>query len=196
MNPAVHHTNAMLIERLTEGDESAFMAIYERYWQKVFTIAYQRLHNIQEAEDIVHDVFTSLWANREQSQILLLENYLATATKYLVLGRLRKAGHAQDYLNTLRSVPTEQTPSLEESVHYKRILQLVQEEVQKLPEKCRMVFQYSRSEGMSVKQIAEVMHISPKTVEGQLTKALKQLRLALRSFLTSVLGLPLFLLFF
>lgn len=76
---------------------------------------------------------------------------------------------------------------VENSLHYKRILMLVKTEVEKLPEKCRIIFQYSRNEGMSVKQIAKVMDISPKTVENQLNKALRQLRTAVRTFLPLLL---------
>ncbi len=174
-------TNEMLLSQLAQGSEEAFMRIYEQYWQKVFSVAYNRLHNIQEAEDIVHDVFTSLWANRATSQIVLLENYLATATKYMVLNRIREAKKHPVYLRAVQDEAL--APFIEDALHYRQILAIVHQAVEQLPERCRLVFQYSRDEGMSVKQIAKVMHISPKTVENQLTKALRQLRVSIRSFL-------------
>lgn len=70
----------------------------------------------------------------------------------------------------------------EASVHYKRILELVNSEVEKLPEKCRLIFRCSRNEGLSVKQIAERFRLSPKTVENQLTKALNRLKPLGRTF--------------
>lgn len=189
MRSAKDHTEEELISRLAFGSEESFMEIYHRYWQKVFAIAYTRLKNIQEAEDVVHDVFTSLWANRSQAQIRMLENYLATAAKYTVLGRIRAATQAQRYLRSVPHAKLAHIPQVADSLHYRRILELVHREVEKLPEKCRMVFRYSRDEGLSVKQIANRMHISPKTVENQLSKALRHVRLALRSFL------PIFLCF-
>ena len=66
---------------------------------------------------------------------------------------------------------------------FKRILELIDTQVEKLPEKCKLIFKYSREQGMPAKEIARELHISQKTVENQLNKALRQLKLATRSFL-------------
>lgn len=186
MNDYVTYENPLLLALLSQSDEKAFMAIYHRFWQKIFSIAYNRLQNSEEAEDIVHDVFFSLWQNRETRQIQELENYLAVATKYKVLARIKYRLREKQYREAVHSTIIVEMP-VENNLHYKRILMLVKTEVEKLPEKCRIIFQYSRNEGMSVKQIAKVMHISPKTVENQLNKALRHLRTAVRSFLPVLL---------
>ena len=176
------YDNKLLLDLLTKSDELAFTEIYNRFWQKLFAIAYNRLKEIQSAEDIVHDVFASLWASREKSGIEFLENYLATATKYMVLAKIKKNERERIY-NASNQAPVFEMP-VETSLHYKRILEIVKKEVDKLPEKCRLIFKYSRNEGMPVKQIAKELSISPKTVENQLNKALKQLKLATRTFLS------------
>lgn len=180
------YDNQLLLNLLSQGDEQAFMTIYDRFWQKIFTIAHNRLHDSQDAEDIVHDVFFSLWQNRHTQQIQQLENYLAVATKYKVLARIKSKLRERQYCESADTAIVVEM-RVETSLHYKRILMLVKTEVEKLPEKCRIIFQYSRNEGMSVKQIAKVMHISPKTVENQLNKALRQLRTAVRTFLPVLL---------
>lgn len=180
------YDNQLLLNLLSQSDEQAFMTIYHRYWQHIFTIAHNRLQDSQDAEDIVHDVFFSLWKNRQTQQIEQLENYLAVATKYKVLARIKTLVRERQYRESADTTIVVDMP-VENSLHYKRILMLVKTEVEKLPEKCRIIFQYSRNEGMSVKQIAKVMHISPKTVENQLNKALRQLRTAVRSFLPLLL---------
>nr|WP_294997300.1 RNA polymerase sigma-70 factor [uncultured Sediminibacterium sp.] len=180
------YDNQFLLSQLAQSDEQAFMTLYQRYWQKIFTIANNRLENSQEAEDIVHDVFISLWQNRHTQQIQQLENYLAVATKYIVLGRIKSKLRERKYRESVDTAMVVEMP-VESSLHYKRILLKVKTEVEKLPEKCRIIFQYSRNEGMSVKQIAKVMHISPKTVENQLNKALRHLRTAVRTFLPLLL---------
>lgn len=182
------YDNQLLLNLLAQSDEQAFMTIYHRYWQKIFTIAHNRLQDSQEAEDIVHDVFLSLWKNRQTQQISQLENYLAVATKYKVLARIKSKVRERQYRESAETGMVVEMP-IENSLHYKRILLLVKTEVEKLPEKCRIIFQYSRNEGMSVKQIAKVMHISPKTVENQLNKALRQLRTAVRTFLPLLLAI-------
>lgn len=176
------YDNRVLVDLLAKSDELAFMEIYDRYWQKIFTIANNRLNNTPEAEDVVHDVFASLWANRASQQIEILENYIAVAAKYIVLAKLRSKLRERKYQETAGTAMVVEMP-VETALHYKRILMVVKTEVEKLPEKCRIIFKFSRNEGMSVKQIAQVMDISPKTVENQLNKALKHLRTAVRTFL-------------
>lgn len=84
------YDNGLLLNLIAESDEHAFMTIYHRFWQKIFIIAHNRLQDSQEAEDIVHDVLLSLWQNRQTQQIQQLENYLAVATKYKVLARIKR----------------------------------------------------------------------------------------------------------
>lgn len=176
------YDNRVLVDLLAKSDELAFMEIYDRYWQKIFTIAHNRLNNTPEAEDVVHDVFASLWANRASQQIEILENYIAVAAKYIVLSKIRTKLRERKYQETAGTALVVEMP-VETALHYKRILMVVKTEVEKLPEKCRIIFKYSRNEGMTVKQIAQVLDISPKTVENQLNKALKHLRTAVRTFL-------------
>lgn len=169
-----------MIALISGDDKAAYSELYERYWQKLFAIAYNRLQDMQTAEDVVHEVFAGLWKNRAELKINKAENYLAVATKYAVFRQIKKARQARDYRNNLMPAAGN---SLENDLHYKMLLQLVRNEVEKLPDRCRLVFNYSREAGMSVKEIAKQMDISPKTVENQLTKALGHLRMAFRSFL-------------
>lgn len=171
-----------LIKLLSQGDEMAFTEIYRRFWKKLYAIAYNRLKEAETAEDVVHDVFVSLWANRQKNEIQLLENYLGSAVKYMVLARLRKIERERVYRQSGNTAVVIES-SVEHTLHYKRILEVIKTEVELLPEKCQLVFKYSRYEGLNTRQIAETLHISPKTVENQLSKALKQLKLVTRSFL-------------
>jgi RNA polymerase sigma-70 factor (family 1) len=176
------YDNKLLLELLSKSDQLAFTEIYNRFWQKLFAIAYNRIKETELAEDIVHDVFASLWANREKSKIDLLENYLATATKYTVLDKITKKKRERNYNNTLYTTPVIEFP-IEASLHYKRILEFVKKEVDKLPERCKLIFKYSRNEEMPVKQIAKELNLSTKTVENQINKALKHLKTATRTIL-------------
>ncbi|MGN6434946.1 MAG: RNA polymerase sigma-70 factor [Agriterribacter sp.] len=161
--------------------ESAFREIYALHWEKMFSIAYHRLNNVQEAEDIVHDVFVSLWVNRKKAQIHSLENYLSVAVKNLVLTKIRKKVNERTYAASLSEAPPDES-HIESSIHHKKALETIQHEIERLPEKCKLIFKCSRNEGMPVKQIAAHLSISPKTVENQLTKALKQLKLVTKTF--------------
>ncbi len=175
------YENKELLNLLLKDNEDAFTELYNRFWKKLFVLAYNRIKEAPTAEDIVHDVFASLWANREKIKVESLENYLATAVKYMVLAKIKKKEQERIYNNYFRVVPVMEIPA-ETSLHYKRILEIVKNEVEKLPEKCKLIFKYSREEGMPVKQIATKLQISPKTVENQISKALKQIKLAARTF--------------
>ena len=171
----------MLVELLSKDDDRAFTELYSRYWQKLFAIAYNRLAEAETAEDVVHDVFAGLWANRHKIAIESLENYLATATKYLVLAKIKRRIKERSFAASIKNDSVVEM-DIESSVHYKQILELVHHEVEALPEKCRLIFKYSRNEALSAKQIAKHLHLSPKTVENQLNKALNRLKPLGRTF--------------
>jgi len=176
------YNNETLLELLAQGDEYAFTEIYERFHKVLFAIAYNRLNEIQEAEDIVHDVFASLWSNRTKVEVKSLENYLAVAAKYTVLAKIKRKEYQRLYNQASQQSPVHEL-NIEASLHYKYILEAVESEIEKLPEKCKLIFKYSRNNQLPVKVIAEKLNISPKTVENQLNKALRQLKLVAKSFL-------------
>jgi RNA polymerase sigma-70 factor (ECF subfamily) len=179
------YDNVTLLELLSTGEEYAFTEIYERFSKKLFAVAYSRLKEVQEAEDIVHDVFASLWANRSKVEVKSLENYLATATKYMVFATIRRKERVRLYNQTSQPSSIVEL-NVEATLHYKYILEVLNNEVEKLPEKCKLIFKYSRNNKLPVKEIAEKLNLSPKTVENQLNKALKQLKLIAKTFLFSL----------
>jgi len=175
------YENTVLVRLLARDDEHAFTELYNRYWQRLFAIAYNRLGNQQAAEDIVHDVFASLWKNRQRLGVVSLENYLATATKYLVFASIKKSIRERRFGKEAAMDPCGE-PLPGESLHYRQVLELVEREVENLPEKCRLIFRCSRNEGLTVKEIAHRLTLSPKTVENQLGKALRRLKPFGRTF--------------
>ena len=186
MKKYLSYNNHILLNLLAESDEAAFTEIYNRYWKKLYAIAYNRLKETGLAEDIVHDVFAGLWANRQKLNIDSLENYLATACKYMVLGKIKKKARERTYIHSTYQTPVAET-FIENAVHYKRILEIVKTEIERLPEKCRLIFYYSRNDGKPVKQIAEELSLSQKTVENQLNKALKIIKTAARPLISVLL---------
>jgi RNA polymerase sigma-70 factor (ECF subfamily) len=177
-----------LLSLMAQDDKAAFTELYDRFWKKLFVIAFNRIKDKQSAEDMVHDVFASLWNNRAQVKIDQLENYLAVAIRYSVFSTIKKKTRTKQVEQHLSLSSIVEMP-VETSLHYKKILELVKTEVEHLPEKCRIIFKYSRDAGMPVKEIARQLNLSPKTVENQLGKAIRQLKLATRSLLQSFLTL-------
>lgn len=179
MNNYQLYDDNKLLTLLSKDDELAFSEIYNRYWNKLVAVAYNRIKDIQQTEDIVQDVFVSLWNNRHESAIKSLENYLATAVKYNVFEKIRVAEKAKKYQKN-HPVILALDHQIETALHYKRLLEIVAKEIESLPSKCKLVFKFRREENMSIKEIATVMKISPKTVENQLNKAIKHLKLIVK----------------
>ncbi|WP_121812268.1 RNA polymerase sigma-70 factor [Mucilaginibacter kameinonensis] len=178
------HTDIQLVELFGVGDIDAFEEIYNRYWLKLYAAAYKRLKERETAKEIVQDFFTSFWINREQVKIRTsLQGYLFTSIKYLVLNHKRAEAVRNSYAEILLMVGNSFDNSTEENYYYKELLERVETEVNLLPPKCRNVFELSRKQYKTNKEIAELMGISEKTVENHLTKALRYLRVNLNSLL-------------
>jgi len=173
-------TDNELLGRLVAGDEDAFSEIYNRYWKKLIAIAYSYTKNRHVAEEIVQEVFLSVWTRREVIRIDSLTAYLATAVKFSIFKTVFNANRREKILNSLVHEPAALT---DEVVHAKFLQEYINGIVEQLPDKCRMVYKYSRQDGLSAKEIAGEMNIAEKTVEAHLTKALRILRLNLKEFL-------------
>lgn len=164
---------------MRSDDEQAFTRLYQLHWQKLYGISYQLLKDTQAAEDITQEVYVSFWKNRHQTVVQSPTHYLATAVKFLSLAYLRK--HRKTIITAsegFADLPSKQ--HAETLLEEKILLQLLKEETNRLPEKCRLIFTFSREEGMSIAEIAERLNLSPSTVNNQLTKALGRLRKKLK----------------
>lgn len=177
------YSDEQLLALLKDGDQPAFEQIYSRYWKKLFTLAFHKLQSKHDAEDIVHDIFASIWMRRAGLEIKSLEAYLAVAVKYRILEYFNKAiNHVpvpeDSHENLATTLPSDQLDA--------RILAaLLSQKIHQLPEKCRIVFEQSRLEGKSNPEIAKELNISRKTVEKHITTALRQLRLNLKDFFSA-----------
>jgi RNA polymerase sigma-70 factor (family 1) len=171
-------TDEELLLLLKQNGTAAFEEIYNRYWDKLFDSAYKRLHQTELCEEMVQDIFTKLWQNRNNITISTgLSNYLYTSIKYNVINHYRKQVLLENH-NRLSSVISDKDNSTEESIFLNDLINQINIVVDQLPAKCKSVYQLSRIEHKSNKEIASILNISEKTVEGHLTKALNQLRVS------------------
>jgi len=177
--------NDKALAGLMSGDDRrAFTEIYNRYWKKLFSIAANKIHDLDEAEEIVQDIFVSLWRRRDQLNVIdTLSSYLAVSVKYRVIKALDKRSSQQKYANYSKSYLNIVDNTTEQWLEFEELKGRLMVFVTELPEKCRLVYQLSRDAGYSQKMIAEEMGISEKTVEAHLGKALKTLRARLSQFL-------------
>lgn len=170
-----------LMGRIRSGDDSALKLIYEKYWNQLFTSAYNILCDQHACEDIIQDIFINLWNKRESIEIRVsLKSYLFASTRYEVYRQVRFGSVREDIFDHIHE--RLETPSEYGNIEYRELLSQINSIVDKLSAKCKVVYKLSREEQLSHKEIASQLDISTKTVENHLNKALRQLRISLGLF--------------
>jgi len=178
-----------LWDAVVADNNRAFVLLYNRYWKKVYNTAHYYLKHPAAAEEITHDVFVSLWEKRKSNKI---ENFLpylqATARyqvyKYLKTAKVNCTAYFDQFADAIvPPVYNSGVNKLEYENMEFRLAQLLND----LPPKCREIFWLSRMNSLSNQEIAEKLNISKRTVENQLTRALKALRTFDPQFLMAVL---------
>lgn len=173
-------SDQQLISLLKDGDHKAYIEIYTRYWEKLFVLAHNRLKDVSEAEEVVQDVFYSIWKRKDTLELQYsLTTYLSVAVKYQVINLQSKLHYKAIYediqYNTGNAVETTDLWFAE-----KELKEQLQSAINKLPEKCRIVFLKSREEHKTNAEIAAELNVSEKTVEAHITRALHTLKNTLK----------------
>jgi RNA polymerase sigma-70 factor (ECF subfamily) len=181
------YSDDKLVELMRQQDMAAFDEIYYRYWKRLYAMAYNRVHSKMVAEELVQEIFISVWVNRATLQVQNLSGYLFTAAKYKVISYYERQLTRKTYLEKQTAITQDRDDTTEQTVLLNDLHDALDREVNKLPARCREVFRLSREENLSIKQVAAQMGVSEKTVENQLLKALKVLRISLRHYTMSVI---------
>lgn len=172
---AVIMDDIFLLQLIKNSDKQAFKYIFDTYFAALCRFMYLYLGSTQEAEDIASDIFASLWENREKLEIrITFKAYLFQSAKNRCLNALRD----RKTVLSLDDINGQETPleNITDSLETEDLNFLIQEAILSLPDKCREVFLKSRTKNLTNQEIAASMDISIKTVEAQITKALKQIR--------------------
>ncbi|RFZ94467.1 RNA polymerase sigma-70 factor [Mucilaginibacter conchicola] len=184
--------DADLLSLLRDDDRMAFEVIYNKYSSKVYAVAYNLFRDKDVCEDLVQELFVDLWAKRSSLNISSLEWYLKVAIKNRVLMYIRAKKATLD-LSAIAML-TERY-STDSKVLQSDIAAILEENVGRLPDRCREIFTLSRKEYLTNKEIALRLNISVKTVENQMTIALRHLRTGLTDYLPVVIAALLLQLF-
>ncbi|WP_295715123.1 RNA polymerase sigma-70 factor [Mucilaginibacter sp.] len=177
------HTDEDLVSLLKQDQVGAFETIYARYWDKLFDSAYKRLQNTAICEEIIQDLFVKLWEKRFVLNLTTgLKNYLYTAVKYKVIDHYRKELLQNTFASASKHNP-DMDNATEDSIFLNDLKKHLEGIINTLPPKCRNVYELSRLQHKSNKEIAVILNISEKTVEWHLTKALQHIRLAVGDML-------------
>ena len=165
-------------------DENSFFHLYQTDWKKVYQLAYKYLGDVYRAEGLVQEVFTSIWQRKDK--ILLeeetVENYLVRAIRFRIARSYSDEIRKTKKMDELLTRQNNSDSHTEEQILYTFLRAEIDKLVNLLPQRCKAVYELSRNEGLNNREIASNLLISEKTVENQLTKALKFIRKGLEQY--------------
>lgn len=180
-----------LQQLVKEGNKPAFEAIFDRYWKRLFGYAFRIYKDEKICEDIVQEIFISLWEKSNDANILNLEAYLIRSVKYKIANHIRDLKFSPVHLEILQNIPT--TVRTENDLEFEEFEKEIFYEIKKLPLKCQRVFRLSRFENYSNAEIAEELDISVRTVEKHISNALKFLKSTIGTHHLAILIIGMFL---
>lgn len=171
------YSDKELTDLLKSGDQSAFTEIYNRYWSIMYAHVYKMLRDREEAKDVLQEIFSKLWLKATEIRSNQnLAGLLYIAARNRVLNLIEQNRVRNDYVKSIASFISEIDPGAIDRVDEKKIAQIIEQEILNLPPKMREIFEMSRKENLSHKEIAEKLNISDQTVKKQVQNALKIIR--------------------
>jgi RNA polymerase sigma-70 factor (family 1) len=184
------YSDKELTDLLKSGDQSAFTEIYNRYWSVMYAHVYKMLRDREEAKDVIQEIFSKLWLKATEIRSNQnLAGLLYVAARNRVLNLMEQNRVRNDYVKSIASFISEIDPSAIDHVDEKKLTQIIEQEILNLPPKMREIFEMSRKENLSHKEIAEKLNISDQTVKKQVQNALKIIRPKISNLSVFVLAL-------
>ena len=174
-----------LFGRVKSGDVKAYESIFKSYYQPLCNYARLLMDNdLEEADEAVQQVFLNVWDKRANIEInTAIQAYLYRAVKNECLNKIKHNKVKRMYQKEMEYSGEGSVDTTNDTVLSKELELKIKEAVGTLPEQCRLIFQLSRFEGKKYNEIAEDLGISPKTVENQIGKALRIMRVQLMDYL-------------
>lgn len=178
------YNEVLLLADLRQGCVLAFKRIFEKHWSPLYRNAKLKLGCHDEAEEVIQNIFSSLWEKRETLHITNLTYYLNTALRNRILNIIRDRIPQEKYWNYYKAFMPRSQYVTDQAIAFDDLNGAVEQAVSQLPEKSREVFKLSRLEGRSNAEIATLLHVSEKAIEYHLTRSLKELRVHLKDYIT------------
>lgn len=173
-------TDSELVDLLKIGDQFAFTELLKRYNRLLFIHAYKLLNDKEEAKDLVQEIFTAIWDNREHiSAKTNFAGFLYTSIRNKVLNLVLHKKVEHKYLQSLQEFIEKGVAQTDYLLRTRELQSIIEKEISFLPAKMREIFELSRNHNLSHKQISDKLNLSEKTVKKQVNNALKILRVKL-----------------
>lgn len=181
---------ASLLEEIKKGDVASFKRFFTILWNPLLNFTNRIVKDVQISENILQDVFIHVWENRATiDSNRNLKSYLYTAAKNRALNHLKLS---EKYFKNIPEDVTIQGDDPEDKLINEEMSESINRAINKLPEQCRFIFLMNKNDKLTYREISEILNISQKTVETQMSRALKKLRVMLDQLIKMIIFIKIF----
>lgn len=180
------YSDQELLQAIRNDDEHAYTTLFRRYLRKAYAMAYARLRSKEATEEIVQNIFISIWDKRASLSINNMSAYLFTAIKYKALNIIESNIVFEKYWNYYRRFVPQQDDATARTVEFNELMEALEDGMEQLPEKTRKIFRLNRLEGRTIPEIAGLLNLSEKAVQYHITRSVKEIRLYLKDYIASI----------
>lgn len=165
-----------MVSALMGGDRNAFAEIYERYWSPLYQLAYQKVRSREIAEELVQNLFVSLWVKRGETTIRELRPYLFTALRFSIINHIESDQVHERFITHYESFMRQTSVQPTDELALRDLTDAIERSLHTLPEQTQQVFRLSRFDCLTIPEIAARLNLSEKTIQYHLSKALRVVR--------------------
>nr|WP_262921399.1 RNA polymerase sigma-70 factor [Maribellus maritimus] len=165
------------ITELTQSNESSLEVLFNYYYPRLYHFSKSFLKIETGIDDILQEVFLKVWQNRKKiTSVSTFNAYIFTITKNLLLNEIRRRLNDEKIKNNIQKYSIAEEYRFFDDVEYNDLTEKIKNIVDELPERQKEVYNLSREEGLTHKEIADKLGISPKTVEYHITQSISFLK--------------------
>ena len=177
MKDIISYSDEELVQEIKANNVFAFDQLYKKYCKKVYKFGYSILKTVEDSENLVQDVFLSLWENRNKvEKNSSIKSYIFTITYNSAISIIRKRANESKYIEYLQSLQELNEESVNLEMEYEELKNRINKIVQALPPRQKEIYLLHYIEGLKYSEIAERLNISVNTIENHISRALKTIR--------------------
>lgn len=177
MKDIILYSDEDLMKEIKADNMFAFDVLYKKYCKKVYKFGYSILKSTEEAENLMQDVFLSLWENRHKvEKDSSIKSYVFTITYNSAISTLRKKVRESEFVEYLKSLQEIREEPVDAGLEYKELTNKLENIINELPRRQKEIYLMHRIEGLKYIEIAKLLNISVNTIENHMSRALKTIR--------------------
>ena len=177
------------VKNIQKGDHASFKELFQEYYFLLTRFAWRYVKSKAVAEELVQDVFADIWEERESWEIEgSLRAYLYKVVKNNCLDYLKHQKIEKKYDSRWMDQKKNTTIEFQDELREREVKNAIEQAIEALPPRAQMTYKLHRFDGLTYEEIGEVMNISVKTVESQMTRTLKKLREHLSHLLPTMMS--------